>query len=364
MTEQEALKRFIKCANLDDFGGALEALKYISAETLNRQDGDDYDMLIQATVNGNPCAVEALLKDGRCDITHWENLCGRRAYDFAMDYPEDSRIRQAFLNAPPPEYIFRNGELIRRGDIYDRIMDGTLEADEGCFSLLEHFFCADLVVKGKVSKEDFESWINPKELYWEGQIALLMGDEEYGKKFVNWEYIRDAAEPDEWLSFLRDLPQYAGEADWRKLIMEGSPDAWRRLLEVRPAIKGEEYWRNLLEKYNADAVFNFSRACEKNDVEAVHAHLVKGGHPDLNANSLYSMPPGFLQELPLAVAVKANAADCVKLLLKYGADPNAFCRKNGQTPRQLAGNRPEILNLFNREADEHQFDNDEPEDGR
>ena len=60
---------------------------------------------------------------------------------------------------------------------------------------------------------------------------------EYGRKFVNWDYIREAAEPDEWLSFLRDLPQYAAEADWKKLASEGSKESLQALLALRPELE-------------------------------------------------------------------------------------------------------------------------------
>ena len=236
MTEKEALEKFYNCTAADDLEGALAALKSVSAETLNERDGDDYDMLIQSTVDGDECAVEALLRDNRCDVTHEENLCGMKASDFARGCPEGSRIRRAFETAPLPRYIFRDGKLIDRGDIYDLITEGTLEPDEGCLAMLSDYECARLLAGGKIGREDFEKRVDPRELHWEGQIALLIGDEEYGKRFVDWAYIRGAAEPDEWLSFLRDLPQYAHEADWEKLMREGSPEAWRKLLEVRPAL--------------------------------------------------------------------------------------------------------------------------------
>ena len=199
MTEKEALERFIRCTGRNDVDGALAALKSVSAETLNRQDGDGYDMLIQAAVSGNVCAMEALLKDGRCDLAHRENLCGMTAEDYALEFPEDCRVRQYFL--------------------------------------------------------------------------------------------------------------------MRKYTTAGAP-------------------------------LNFIRACEKNDVAAVKAHLMTGKHCSLNENFTYSMPPGFLQPLPLAAAVKAGAAACVRLLLEHGAAPDAFCRKYEKTPRELAAEKPAILKLF------------------
>ena len=242
MDEKDALKKFCECANNNDLSGCLESLKHISVDTLNEQDDDDYDMLIQAAVTGNECAVTALLQDNRCDRTHVENLCGMTALEYAMDYSEDSPVRQAFADAPMQNFIYRNGKVIDRSDIFDRIMDDSIECDKVCFDMLAgDFYRAQLVVNGKVSKEDFESWINPAELYWEAQIALLIGDEEYGKTVVDWDYIRDAADPNEWLSFLRDLPQYAQEADWEMLRNEGSEAYWQDLLAVRPEFE---------EKYN------------------------------------------------------------------------------------------------------------------
>ena len=165
-------------------------MKDISIDTLNRQDDDDYDMLISAVVSGNACAVTALLQDNRCDRTHEENLCGMTAEEFALDYPENSPIRQAFADAPMQEFICRDGKVIDRNDIFDSIMNDSLECDKGCFDMLPgDYYRAELVVNGKVSKEDFENWIIPAELHWEGQIALLTGDEEYGKKFVDWDYL-------------------------------------------------------------------------------------------------------------------------------------------------------------------------------
>ena len=207
MTEKEALEKFYNCTAADDLEGALAALKSVSAETLNERDGDDYDMLIQAAVGEDVCAVQALLEDGRCDLTHQENLCGRHAYDYALDLPEDSPIRRAFQ---------------------------------------------------------------------------------------------------------------------------------RKIEELR-------------EKYPDDpSPFKLLNACRKNDAQAVWAHVVSMSPSKLNENQVYSMPPGFLQELPLAVAVKAAAVDCVKVLLEYGADPDTVCRKNEKTPRELAqaGGSREILAVF------------------
>ena len=197
MTEEQALKKFVRCTRFNDLDGAREALQFISSETVNRQDADGRDMLIRAVAAHNTCAVEALL-DGRCDLTHEEKRNGKTAVDLAMEYPEKSRIRQLFL----------------------------------------------------------------------------------------------------------------------------------------------------LKKYHPAAPFNLGIACERNDVEVVAAHLPPGCHPSLNENFVYPMPPGFLQELLLARAVRANAAAVVQLLLERGANPDAFCRKNEKTPRELAADKPEIRKLF------------------
>ena len=354
MTEQDALKKFVECANGHDLAGCLDALRHLSVDTLNAQDEDGYDMLISAAVSGNGCAVAALLRDNRCDRTHAENLCGMTAAEYAMDYPENSPLRKAFAEAPAQEFIYRDGRRIERGDIYDRIMDGTLECDKGCFDMLPgDCWRAALVVGGKVAKEDFERWLNLAELYWEGQIVLLIGDEQYGRKFVNWEEIRKSAEPHEWLSFLRDLPQYAGQADWDKLIKEGDRESWQALRKARPELQDkyrewDAYREKMLKKYvGIFPPFNLQEACRHNDIDAVRAHLDGISAEALNKNFCYAMPPGFLSELPLAAAVKAGATPCIELLLEHGADPDAFCRKNGKTPVELAADKPAILKLLN-----------------
>ena len=108
----------------------------------------------------------------------------------------------------------------------------------------------------------------------------------------------------------------------------------------------KECTQELLKKYHAEKLFNFLSACRINDAEVIKAHLESGLHPKLNENLYYAMPPGFLQELPLAIAVKQNALETVLLLLEHGADPDALCRKNEKTPRELAADKPEIWKLF------------------
>ena len=98
-------------------------------------------------------------------MTHEENLCGLRACDFAKDYPEDSRIRKAFDAAGPAPCIYRGKELIRREDIFGRLMDGTLEAGEGSLSLLSDDDCAQLAASGRISMDDFKSRVDPGELH-------------------------------------------------------------------------------------------------------------------------------------------------------------------------------------------------------
>lgn len=356
MDETKAIAEFWKAANENNEQAARNALMNISRETINSQDDDDYDMLIQAVVSGNACAITALLQDNRCDRTHEENLCGMTAEQFAMDYPEDSPIRQAFADAPVQDFIYRDEKVIDRNDIFDRIMDDTLECDKGCFDMLPgDFYRAELVVNSKVSKADFENWIIPAELHWEGQIALLIGDEEFGKKFVDWEYIRAAAGANDWLSFLRDLPQYSDKADWNKLIKEGSKASWETLVNIRSEFQEKfqernDYCKKIMKKYTNTTFFppfNLAEACKRNDIEVVKFHLTVAS-PDLNKNYIYPMPPGFPAELPLAAAVKANAVACIELLLEHGADPDARCihKNNYKTPRELAAGKPAILELF------------------
>ena len=356
MNEKDALKKFYECANNNDLPGCLESLKDISIDTLNKQDDDDYDMLISAVVSGNECAVTALLQDNRCDRTHEENLCGMTAKEFALDYPEDSPIRQAFADAPMQESLYRDGKVIDRKEIFDSIMSDSLECDKGCFDMLPgDYYRAELVVNGKVSKEDFENWVIPAELHWEGQIALLIGDEEYGKTFVDWDYIREAASANEWLSFLRDLPQYADKANWDKLFREGHYKSWEALVKARPEFQAkfqerEAYCKKIMTKYTNTTFFppfNLAEACKRHDIEVVKFHLTVASF-DLNKNHIYPMPPGFPAELPLAAAVKANAMECIELLLEHGADPDVCCnhKSNYKTPRELAADKPEILELF------------------
>ena len=357
MNEQDACKKFYECADSNDLEGCLAALKDISVERLNRQDDDDYDMLIQAVVAGNECAVEALLLDNRCDRTHEENLCGYTAEMFAMDYPADSRIYQAFMEAPMQEFIWRDGEIIRREDIFDRLMDGTLEADQGCIDMLYSDVArVQLLLEGKISKTDFENWAHPEELLWEGLLALLAGDGEYGRKFVNWDYINDAAEADALLEFLQFCPQFADKVDWERLINEGRYSSWKALLDARPEFQAkfqewEAYCKKIMTKYTNFTFFppfNLAEACKRNDIEMVKFHLNIGWPSDINKIYFYPMPPGFPAELPLAAAVKANAMECIELLLEHGADPDIRCnhKNNYKTPRELAAGKPQILELF------------------
>jgi hypothetical protein len=157
MTEKEIFREFTECANRDDFEGCLAALAQLSPEAINRQCDDGYDMLISAVVSGNACAVEALLHDGRCDRTNRECLCGLTAEEFALDNPEDSEIRIAFEEALPAQYIYREGHLIPREEIFHLIMTDQLEADEGALSLLPSSTCEKLVKNNKISEECMES---------------------------------------------------------------------------------------------------------------------------------------------------------------------------------------------------------------
>ena len=94
--------------------------------------------------------------------------------------------------------------------------------------------------------------------------------------------------------------------------------------------------------------FNLAEACRHNDIEVVKFHLSVAS-PELNKNHIYPMPPGFPAELPLAAAVKADAMECIELLLEHGADPDvpSCCYDDYKTPRELAADKPEILKLFN-----------------
>ena len=356
MKDNEKIRKFVDCVKTGDRGGARAALAALTTAELNTPDETGRTLLARFAMENNAAAVKLLLKDRRSDPSV---VCrdGKTALELAAE-----PVRELLEGASSPDFFWRGGEAIPKNELRERIEAGTLAVDKTVFDALpDDFTRALLTGKGKVAKRDFEAWmeVDKYPLYWEAQIALLLTDAEYAQKFLNWDYIRSAAEPDEWLSFLRDLPEYAGEADWDKLALEGDAGAWQKLLKVRPEFtecwrKGmakkyaDESRRQLLKKYNPIPMFNFLAACRSGDVEVVKAHLEAGaaGPSGLNKNPVYSMPPGFLEELPLAAAVRANSVPCVRLLLAFGADPDALCRKNGKTPRELAANRPEIRLLF------------------
>ncbi len=106
MNKKDALKKFFDCVQRDDSAGAFAALAFVPIETLNQQDENGCDMLIRAVSDGNSCAVEALLQDGRCDWSHEEKLHGKRALEIARTYPPDSRICKAFQNNKKPNFIY------------------------------------------------------------------------------------------------------------------------------------------------------------------------------------------------------------------------------------------------------------------
>ena len=153
------------------------------------------------------------------------------------------------------------------------------------------------------------------------------------------------------------MPQYADNADWDKLFNEGQKSSWEALVRVRPEFQEkfqerEAYRKKIMTKYTNFAYFppfNLAEACKRNDIEMVKFHLNIGCPSDLNKVYIYPMPPGFPAELPLAAAVKANAVECIELLLEHGADPDALSNRcvNYKTPRELAEGKPEILELFN-----------------
>ena len=355
MDEKNAIRNFYACTKLNDLTGALEALKSISIESINKQDDDGYNMLIQAVVSNDECAVIALLEDNRCDRTLEDNLCGLTAEEFSKEYHESSPIGQALANAKFQEFIYRNNKVIPRKDLYDEIMQNNLEVDKGTFDmLLGDYYRAMLVVNNKISKDEFAIYVNKDEFHYEGQITLLIHDEEYGKQFVDWNYIKACATADEWLSFLRDLPQYGNQADWLTLIKDGSLASWNELIKVCPQFQDkyeerEKYHQKMMKKYVTDFIpGNLFAACQKDDIEVVKSHLLNNMPSNLNKNYIYPMPPGFLIELPLATAVNNNAINCIKLLLDYGADPNVICqhKNNGKSSKELAKDKPEILELF------------------
>ena len=208
MDEKTAVAKFYECADRKDLQGCIEALKHISAGTLNTFDDDGYDMLISAVVSGNECAVAALMYDGNCDWTREEHLCGLTAKDFSLDYPEMSIIRQAFVDVEYPSFVCRDNKVIRRRELYDRIMADLFEADKACFNMLEYDFQrVSLLTNGKISKEDFENWLSPDGLDCTGQIFLLEYDEEYAEKFVNWDKLVNECSDNQLQSLQEKFPE-------------------------------------------------------------------------------------------------------------------------------------------------------------
>ena len=93
------------------------------------------------------------------------------AEEFALDNPEDSEIRIAFEEAFPAQYIYRDGVLIPREEIFHLIMTDQLEADEGALTLLPLSTCAKLLAHNKISEECMEAL----EEYYPGLAADLHG---------------------------------------------------------------------------------------------------------------------------------------------------------------------------------------------
>lgn len=208
MDEKAAVAKFYECADRKNLQGCIEALKDISVQKLNTYDEDGYDMLISAVVGGSDCAVAALMYDGRCDWTRAEDLCGLTAKDFSMDYPEMSIIRQAFEDVGYPAFICRDNIIIRRKELFNRLMAGSFEADKACFDMLEHDFQrVILLTNEKISKKDFENWLSPDGLDCMGQIFLLEYDEEYAQKFVSWDKLVNECSDNQLQSLQEKFPE-------------------------------------------------------------------------------------------------------------------------------------------------------------
>lgn len=106
---------------------------------------------------------------------------------------------------------------------------------------------------------------------------------------------------------------------------------------------------HLVRTYHPIPYYSFLTACAKGDLPVVEAGL-KSPHIKqlLNKNRIPPLPDRLLS-LPLINAVWSDSAECVRLLLEAGADPdieNFSRRDHGLTPRQVAKKNPAITRLL------------------
>lgn len=87
-------------------------------------------------------------------------------------------------------------------------------------------------------------------------------------------------------------------------------------------------------------ILKLIEACRNNDYETLENGLKNGMKICLSGSFFYSMPPGFWIDAPLTAAAKNRSKECIKILLKYGANPDAHSKNRdgtqGKSAREIA----------------------------
>ena len=87
-------------------------------------------------------------------------------------------------------------------------------------------------------------------------------------------------------------------------------------------------------------ILKLIEVCRNNDYEALENVLKDEPDACLSGSFFYSMPPGFWIDAPLNVAAKKHSRECIKILLKYGADPDRPSKNRdgtqGKSAREIA----------------------------
>ena len=84
-----------------------------------------------------------------------------------------------------------------------------------------------------------------------------------------------------------------------------------------------------------ERIFDFHRSVGAGSFRRVKEFFDKGNEAALNDNLRYAMGATWIIPLPLVVAFQNGYYDIARLLIKNGADLDAYCYKNHITPRDL-----------------------------
>lgn len=80
---------------------------------------------------------------------------------------------------------------------------------------------------------------------------------------------------------------------------------------------------------------DFHRAVGAGNFRMIKEFFDNGGKIALNKNLTYACGATWIIPLPLVVAFQKEYYDIAKLLIEKGADLDAYCQKNGITPREI-----------------------------